>query len=107
MVQLDFMSSLSRNAGVHVEKVRLPPSPSFLAASLTGDNLDKMASQLQAAGIMIEVDPKSYSNGRFASLHDPDGNPIQLWQSTYQTPKGGCLRNPCANRNGIINPKYM
>ncbi|MEJ7708227.1 MAG: hypothetical protein WKF82_13740 [Nocardioidaceae bacterium] len=26
----------------------------------------------------IEVDPTNYPNGRFASLHDPEGNPIQL-----------------------------
>ena len=43
-------------------------------------DLDKMATQLRAAGIAVEIDPQSYPNGRFASLHDPDGNPIQLWQ---------------------------
>jgi len=43
-------------------------------------NLDKMAAQLRAAGIAVEIDPQSYPNGRFASLHDPEGNPIQLWQ---------------------------
>ena len=40
-------------------------------------NLDKMAAQLRAAGIAVEIDPQSYPNGRFASLHDPEGNPIQ------------------------------
>ena len=29
---------------------------------------------------MVEVDPERYPNGRFASLADPEGNPIQLWQ---------------------------
>lgn len=43
-------------------------------------NLDKMAAQLRSAGIDVKVDPQSYPNGRFASLHDPEGNPIQLWQ---------------------------
>jgi len=43
-------------------------------------DLDKMATQLRAAGIAVEIDPQSYPNGRFASLHDPEGNPIQLWQ---------------------------
>src|ERR1700687_5983620 len=43
-------------------------------------DLDKMAAQLRAAGIAVEIDPQSYPNGRFASLHDPEGNPIQLWQ---------------------------
>ena len=43
-------------------------------------DLDKMAAQLRAAGIAIKVDPQSYPNGRFARLHDPEGNPIELWQ---------------------------
>ena len=43
-------------------------------------NLDKMAAQLQAAGIEVKIDPQSYPNGRFARLHDPEGNPIELWQ---------------------------
>jgi len=32
------------------------------------------------AGIGIDVDPQHYPNGRFARLHDPEGNPIELWQ---------------------------
>ncbi len=45
-------------------------------------DLDKMAAQLQAAGIAVKIDPQSYPNGRFARLHDPEGNPIELWQPT-------------------------
>ncbi len=43
-------------------------------------DLDKMAAQLRAAGIEVKIDPQTYPNGRFARLHDPEGNPIQLWQ---------------------------
>lgn len=43
-------------------------------------DLDKMAAQLKANGIAVEIDAEVYPNGRFASLHDPEGNPIQLWQ---------------------------
>jgi glyoxylase I family protein len=43
-------------------------------------NLDKMATQLRAAGIEVKLDPQTYPNGRFAHLHDPEGNPIELWQ---------------------------
>jgi glyoxylase I family protein len=43
-------------------------------------DLDKMAAQLQAAGIEIKIDPQSYPIGRFARIHDPEGNPIELWQ---------------------------
>ncbi len=43
-------------------------------------DLDKMAAQLQAGGIAVKIDAQSYPNGRFARLHDPEGNPIELWQ---------------------------
>ncbi len=43
-------------------------------------DLDKMAAQLEAAGITVKVDPTTYPNGRFARIHDPEGNPIELWQ---------------------------
>jgi len=42
-------------------------------------DLDKMAAQLQAAGIAVKIAPED-SIGRFARLHDPEGNPIELWQ---------------------------
>jgi glyoxylase I family protein len=43
-------------------------------------DLDAMVAQLVAAGIDVAVDPEIYPNGRFAQLHDPEGNAIQLWQ---------------------------
>ena len=43
-------------------------------------DLDAMAAQLTRAGIKVEVDPQTYPNGRFALTHDPEGNPIQLWE---------------------------
>ena len=46
-------------------------------------DLDAMVAQLRAARIDVSVDPENYPNGRFARLHDPEGNPIELWE-----PKG-------------------
>lgn len=43
-------------------------------------NLEAMTEQLRAAGIEVEVDPERYPNGYFATLRDPEGNPIQLWE---------------------------
>lgn len=43
-------------------------------------DLDAMVQQLRAAGIDVEVNPEVYPNGRFASLSDPEGNGIELWQ---------------------------
>lgn len=51
-------------------------------------DLDKMAAQLRSAGIEVKVDPESYPNGRFARVHDPEGNPIELWQPKVPATKG-------------------
>jgi catechol 2,3-dioxygenase-like lactoylglutathione lyase family enzyme len=45
-------------------------------------DLEKMAAQLKSKGIEVKIYPEDPS-GRFARLHDPEGNPIELWQ-----PKG-------------------
>ena len=42
-------------------------------------DLDKMAAQLRAAGIEVKIYPPD-PTGRFARVHDPEGNPIELWQ---------------------------
>ena len=43
-------------------------------------HLDAMVAQLRAENIAVEVDAQHYPNGRFARLHDPEGNPIELWE---------------------------
>jgi predicted enzyme related to lactoylglutathione lyase len=42
-------------------------------------DLKAMVAQLRAAGVTVE-EPKSYPNGDFARLQDPEGNPIELWE---------------------------
>jgi glyoxylase I family protein len=42
-------------------------------------DLKAMIAQLRDAGIAVD-DPQSYPNGDFARLHDPEGNPIELWE---------------------------
>jgi predicted enzyme related to lactoylglutathione lyase len=43
-------------------------------------DMAKMVAQLRAAGIEVK-DPESYPGiGSFTRLHDPEGNPIELWQ---------------------------
>lgn len=44
------------------------------------DDLPAIVSQLKDAGIEVVVDSEKYPNGQFARLHDPEGNPIELWQ---------------------------
>ena len=42
-------------------------------------DLEAMVAQLRAAGITV-TEPESYPNGDFARVHDPEGNPIELWE---------------------------
>lgn len=51
-------------------------------------DLKAMVAQLEAAGIAVEVDPEHYPNGWFASLKDPEGNSIQLWEEDDIPPAG-------------------
>ena len=50
--------------------------------------LDKMAAKLQTAGIEIKVHPQTFPTRRFAHLHDPEGNPIELRQAKVAETKG-------------------
>lgn len=45
-------------------------------------DLDALTARLAAAGIEVITDPAwdSPEIGRFARIHDPEGNPIELWQ---------------------------
>lgn len=61
--------------------------------NLRVNDLDAMLTQLRAAGIDVEtraeLDTSEY--GRFARIHDPEGNPIELWQPPAET---GVSREP-------------
>lgn len=44
-------------------------------------DLDALIAQLQGAGIDVITNPDWNSAiGRFARIHDPDGNPVELWE---------------------------
>ncbi len=47
----------------------------------------RVRDQLQAAGIEIKMYPPD-PTGRFARVHDPEGNPIELWQPKVPDTKG-------------------
>jgi len=51
-------------------------------------DLDAIVAELRAAGISVHVDSTAYPNGRFARLHDPEGNPIELWQPVELPARG-------------------
>lgn len=47
-------------------------------------DLDALLVQLRARQIEVLTDPAWDSNvGRFARIHDPEGNPIELWEPAH------------------------
>ena len=50
--------------------------------NLRVDDLDDLAGSLRAAGVDVLTKPEwdMPGVGRFARIHDPEGNPIELWQ---------------------------
>jgi predicted enzyme related to lactoylglutathione lyase len=51
------------------------------------DDLDSLIASLAAAGIDVETRPTEWDDpqtGRFARIHDPEGNPIELWEPPAQ-----------------------
>lgn len=47
------------------------------------DDLEGFISNLTASGIAVETRAEWNSEvGRFARIHDPEGNPIELWEPT-------------------------
>lgn len=43
-------------------------------------DLVAMLAQLRAAGIEVTQELEMAGIGRFARIHDPEGNPVELWQ---------------------------
>ena len=50
--------------------------------NLRVDSLDDLCARLEASGIEIITNPEwnAPGVGRFARIHDPEGNPIELWE---------------------------
>ena len=57
----------------------IPKGKSWMLNLRVAD-IEAFAAQLKAEGVEVELDPNTYPNGRFATLSDPEGNPIQLWE---------------------------
>lgn len=58
------------------------PSGKQWMLNLRVTELDALVASLRAAGIAIVTDPAwdTAETGRFARLHDPEGNAIELWE---------------------------
>jgi len=49
-------------------------------------DLDAMLAQRRTAGIEITREEAMDGIGRFARIHDPEGNPVELWEPVPTTP---------------------
>lgn len=56
--------------------------------NLRVDDLDSLIASLTAAGIDVLTKPEwdAPEVGRFARIHDPEGNPIELWEPATAPP---------------------
>ncbi|WP_434387235.1 VOC family protein [Melittangium boletus] len=59
--------------------------------NLRVEGLDAMLVHLRASGIAVETraDWDTPETGRFARIHDPEGNAIELWEPPAAPPKAG------------------
>jgi predicted enzyme related to lactoylglutathione lyase len=50
--------------------------------NLRVEGIDALIEKLRAAGIAVITNPEwdSPETGRFARIHDPEGNPVELWE---------------------------
>jgi predicted enzyme related to lactoylglutathione lyase len=46
------------------------------------DDLDALLGQLAAAGVRIDPQREDFPYGRFAWIWDPEGNRVELWQTS-------------------------
>lgn len=56
--------------------------------NLRVEGLDALLARLRAAGVEITTKPEwdDPQVGRFARIHDPEGNPIELWEPPSGAP---------------------
>lgn len=66
-------------SGLSADSGHIPAGKSWAVTFRVAD-LAAMVRQLEAAGIPVDRDDEAYPNGLFASLLDPEGKSIQLWQ---------------------------
>ena len=62
-----------------------PPDRTFMLNFRVRD-LDAMLAQLRSGGIEITREEAMDGIGRFARIHDPDGNPVELWEPVSEKP---------------------
>lgn len=58
------------------------PADRTAMVNLRVSDLDGLLDALRAAGIAVTREESMDGVGRFARIHDPEGNPVELWEPT-------------------------
>ena len=64
------------------------PAEKTAMVNLRVSDLDGLLADLRAAGVEVAREETMDGVGRFARIHDPEGNPIELWEPTAAAPDG-------------------
>lgn len=91
-------------AGMPVDSAHFGGLERSWSISFRVADLDAMVDQLSSAGVEMDVDVDEY-NGRFASLRDPDGNIVQLWQPAGADARGPILTSELELGRPLVPPR--
>ena len=64
------------------------PAEKTAMVNLRVTDLDALLADLRAAGVEVTQEQAMEGLGRFARVHDPEGNPIELWEPEAQAKPG-------------------
>ena len=56
------------------------PADKVFMMNFRVDDLDGLVAALRASGIEVTQEMTMDGLGRFARIHDPEGNPVELWE---------------------------
>ena len=56
------------------------PGPATFMINYVVDDMDAFLAKCEANGVRIDPRREDHEYGRFAWIHDPDGNKLELWQ---------------------------
>ena len=65
------------------------PADRSAMVNLRVRDLDGLLGSLRGAGVEITQEQAMDGVGRFARVHDPEGNPIELWEPVSEPPVEG------------------
>lgn len=68
------------------QAVFAPPGTQPWSLTFQVRDLDALVAELRAAGVEVDTSIEDAPEGRVATLRDPEGNPVRLWQPSATVP---------------------